>query len=346
MKYKELTTEKRSAIIALRKIGYSFRLIAKETKVSKGAVQKTIERYSSTDSFKSRERCGRPKITNLAEDRNIVITSKRNRKLTAPEITAHFNTNRSTKVSVDTVKRRLRNAGLFGRVAVKKPFLRKENMKKRLKWAHEHKNWSLEQWKNVLWTDESKFEIFGSKKRTYVRRKPGERMMNQCVVPKVKHGGGSVMVWGCFGNNKVGDLFKINGILRKEQYNSILIHHAVPSGLRLIGQNFIFQQDNDPKHTSKLCLNYLDQKSYQNVLKVMKWPAQSPDLNPIEKLWEELDRKVRIKCPTSESHMWELCQEAWNKIDSNILNKLINRMSGVCSEVIKKKGGYIDENKI
>jgi len=202
------------------------------------------------------------------------------------------------------------------------------------------------QWKNVLWSDESKFEIFGSKRKTYVRRKPGERLMDQCVMPTVKHGGGSVMVWGCFGNNKMGNVFKINGILKSEQYKSILVHHAVPIGLALIGQNFVFQQDNDPKHTSKICKTYLDKKEHEHVLKVMKWPAQSPDLNPIEKLWEELDRKVRLKCPTSHSHLWDILQEAWNKIESITLSKLLTRMPRLRSEIIKKRGGYIDERKI
>jgi len=141
---KELSTGKRSDIITLRKIGYSFRRIEKETMVSKGAMQKTMERYSSTDSPKSRGRCDRRKITTSVEDRNIITTSKRNRKLTSPEITSYVNSKRSTAVSVDTVKRRLRNAGLFGRVAVKKPLLRKENKKKRLIWAREHQNWSME----------------------------------------------------------------------------------------------------------------------------------------------------------------------------------------------------------
>lgn len=76
----------------------------------------------------------------------------------------------------------------------------------------------------------------------------------------MKHGGGSVMVWGCFGNEKTGDLIKIDGILRKETYYKILMKHALPSGKRLIEGKFIFQQDNDPKHKSKLCINYLRKK--------------------------------------------------------------------------------------
>uniref|UniRef100_A0A3Q2TF54 Uncharacterized protein n=1 Tax=Fundulus heteroclitus TaxID=8078 RepID=A0A3Q2TF54_FUNHE len=61
------------------------------------------------------------------------------------------------------------------------------------------------------------------------------------------------MVWGCFGAGKVADLSRVKGILNKESYQSILQRHAVPSGQRLIGANFIVQQDNDPEHTSRLC---------------------------------------------------------------------------------------------
>ena len=87
----------------------------------------------------------------------------------------------------------------------------------------------------------------------YVRRHTGEGMIPQCVTPTVKHGAGSVIVWGCFAADKVGDLHQIHGILNQHGYHSILQRHAIPSGTRLIGPNFVLQQDNDPKHTSRLC---------------------------------------------------------------------------------------------
>ena len=95
---------------------------------------------------------------------------------------------------------------------------------------------------------------------TFVRRRTSEKMMEECLTPSVKHGGGNVIVWGCFGAGKVGDLYKVKGILNKEGYHSILQCHAIPCGQRLIGGNFLLQQDNDPKHTSKLCKNYLGKK--------------------------------------------------------------------------------------
>ena len=93
----------------------------------------------------------------------------------------------------------------------------------------------------------------------------GEHVNEQCIVPTMKHGGGSVMVWGCFGGERSGDLVRVNGIMKKEHYHSILSRHAIRSGLRVIGKKFEFQQDNDPKHASKLCQNYLQTKEKQKI---------------------------------------------------------------------------------
>ena len=103
----------------------------------------------------------------------------RDRRLTGQQLQAQLNTGRSKEVSVSTVKRRLRAAGLTGRVAVRKPLLRWKNKKKRLSWAMKHRQWTTENWK-VLWTDESEFEIVGSSHRVFVRRRVGERMVPQC----------------------------------------------------------------------------------------------------------------------------------------------------------------------
>jgi hypothetical protein len=72
------------------------------------------------------------------------------------------------------------------------------NKNKRLAWAKKHKQWTLYLWKSVLWSDESKFKIFGSNRRVFVRHRVGELMISSCVVPTIKLGGEGVMVWGCF----------------------------------------------------------------------------------------------------------------------------------------------------
>ena len=114
----------------------------------------------------------------------------------------------------------------------------------------------LKSGKNVLWTDESKFEVFGCKRRAYVFKRLEEKMIPDCIVTTVKHGGRSITVWRCIGANSVDDLIKIEGILKKEQYLSILRDHAIPSARRLIGQNFVFLHNNDPKHAARVCKDY------------------------------------------------------------------------------------------
>lgn len=345
-KTKQIPIEKRAQIEVLRNLGKTHREIARIVGVSKTGVVTTLKRFAETESFVDKKRSGRPKKTTASDERLLLRLSQRDRFKTAPDLRAEVNKSLTKPISVMTVSRILNKNGIFGRVAARKPLLRKVNMQKRLVFAKKHKDWTVEDWKSVLWTDESKFEIFGSKRRQYVRRKEGERFDSKCITPTVKHGGGSVMVWGGFSFDGVGELVRINGIMKKEQYHNILVRSAIPSGIGLIGYGFTFQQDNDPKHTSKLCRNYLESKENEGVLQFMTWPPQSPDINPIEMLWEELDREVRKLRPTSQTHLWQCLEQSWYNLEPGKLHKLVERMPRICKAVIKAKGGYFDEKRL
>lgn len=154
-----------------------------------------------------------------------------------------------------------------------------QDRQKRLVWAKELKEQTLNQWKSVLWSEDSKFKTFGSIHRVFVRRRKGKQMDTSCLVPTVKHGGGGVMVWGCFSGDTVGDLFQIDGTLNQHGYHTILQWHAIPSCLCLVEPSFIFQQDNDPKHTSRVCKGGLTKKEVDSELHQMTWPPKSPDQN-------------------------------------------------------------------
>lgn len=114
----------------------------------------------------------------------------------------------------------------------------------------------------------------------------------------------------------------------------------------MLSRRFVFQQDNDPKHTSHLCRNYLQSKEREGVLQFMDWPPQSPDLNPIELLWEEMDRQVRRHRPTSKPHLWNILKDCWENLDVEILHKLVRRLPRICSAIIVAKGGHIDEKNL
>ena len=113
---------------------------------------------------------------------------------------------RGTKVSISTVKRVLYRHNLKGRSARKKPLLQNRHKKARL--------WFATFWRNVLWSDETKIELFGHNDHRYVWRKKGEACKLKITIPTVKHGGGFIMLWGCFAAGGTGALHKIDGIMR------------------------------------------------------------------------------------------------------------------------------------
>jgi len=148
------------------------------------------------------------------------------------------------------------------------------------------------------------------------------------------------MVWGCITAHGVGYLTKIEGGLDAELYCQILEQDLMET-INYYGMektSTIFQQDNDPKHTSKKamkCLNDLN-------MAVLEWPPQSPDLNPIEQVWGILKRKLGAyhSTPNSIHELWCRIECEWNKISREECVTLIDSMPSRIQSVLKAKGGY------
>ena len=97
------------------------------------------------------------------------------------------------------------------RVARKKPLITEINARARLNYALSKRHWTAGQWLKVMWSDESPFSLFPKCGKVYVRRRPGEEFQRQCLKPAVKHGGGSIMVWGCVSGVGMDKLKRLEG---------------------------------------------------------------------------------------------------------------------------------------
>ena len=224
-KASDLSAIEKSKIITMRESGSSYRVISKSVGRSVTAVKNVLDCFQKEKVLVSgrKTRCENELKISKKTARYLYLLSKRSRRKTLPVLTEELNLAVDSPVSLSTVRRSLVNYGMNGREACKKPLLRKVNIKKRLKFAKEHVNWTTKQWEKVLFTDETKVEIFGTHRRTFVRRAPGERYNNECLVPTVKFGGGSVLCWGAISSKGVLPLHRIDGIMKKETYHQILI---------------------------------------------------------------------------------------------------------------------------
>lgn len=187
----------------------------------------------------------------------------------------------------------------------------------------------------MLFTDESKFCVFGSSGRQYVWRASNTEFNKENTRPTVKHGGQSVMVWGCMSAAGVENLHFVEGRMDKYQYINILKQNVRQSAEKLgILDNFALYADNDPKHSayiSRLWVLY-------NCPYVLSTPAQSPDLNVIEHLWEELGRRLQNRRFSSLRELKRGILDEWNNIPPEVCMKLVASIPHRLREVERQKG--------
>ncbi len=171
--------------------------------------------------------------------------------------------------------------------------------------------------------------------KRYMWRKPGTVHHLSNTVPTVKHGGGSIMLWGCFSAAGTGWLVAIEGKMNAAKYRDILDENLLQSAQDLrLGRRFSFQQDNDPKHTAKITKEWL----HNNSVTVLEWPSQSPDLNPIEHLWRDLKMAVHQRLPSNLTELERICKEEWQRIPKSRCEKLVASFPKRLMAVFNQKG--------
>ena len=146
------------------------------------------------------------------------------------------------------------------------------------------------------------------------------------------------MVGGAFSLHHRTPLYHVQGNLTGLRYrDEILRPLAVPT-LQQMGPTAVYQDDNARPHRARVVNDFLQQSGVNQ----MEWPACSPDLNPIENLWDELDRKVRSNHPPPRDaqHLYQMLQAEWQALPQRIFTNLVNSMRTRCVECQNSHGGY------
>ena len=244
----------------------------------------------------------------------------------------------NNRISSQTVINRLRERGIRARVPYKGQVLTERHRRQRRQWARTHVRWPVRDWQKVLFSEESRFTFTRGDGRHRVYRRKNERYANACVEERDRFGGGaSVMMWGGISNGQRTPLVPIQGNLNVIKYrDDILAPHVIP--FLQANPNSTFQQDNATSHTARVTTAFLN----ANNVNVLPWPAKSPDMNPIEHLWDMLDRRVRKRRhqPRNVRELQNALVDEWNNIPRQEIQKLTRSMSRRCMALVNADGGH------
>lgn len=334
---KKLPADTRNNIIGLLESGLSSRKIAERVGVGRVTVD-NVRKETMPGAEMPAKGCP-PKLS--AQDKRRIVRLVTSGKVdTASHVSRELKTVTNVEVSSNTVGRALKEAGLKAIVKERRPRLLSRHIKARYEFALAHQHWTVDDWKRVIWSDETKISRLGSDGREWVWKKRGSAITDQHVQGTVKFGGGSLMLWGCMTASGIGYACRINSMIDSALYTQILSDELLTT-LEYYGlerENIIFQQDNAGVHTSQSVINWFE----NNGIKVLTWPSQSPDLNPIEHLWWHLKGKLGEyeSEPTSIHELWERVEREWNAIPAEVCLNLIESMPRRVSAVLKAKGKY------
>lgn len=333
---KQLSNERKGEIFAFYKAGVAQKELALKYGISQSAISRLIKKREETGTVGRISGSGRRSSFSSEDIKFLKEEVKKNPKIGSEKLKTEIERVRGKGASSRTIRRSLCAVNLPARVAISKPLLSGKNKISRYDHSLEWLSMKETDWENVLFSDETKINLFHSDGRMYVRRGSDSGLEERYLKPTVKHGGGSLMIWGCFSSKGVGRFEFIDGTMDARKYIGILNRSMDSSAADLGLSDYIFQQDNDPKHRSKLAREYFTAKK----TKLMSWPSQSPDMNPIEHLWIHLKAKIRARSPRNMKELKQVTKEEWERIDPAFCKKLVLSMKERVCAMFLAKGGH------
>lgn len=270
---------------------------------------------------------GRQKSTSERSDRLLLRLAKKHNFSSIRELQMW-----RMNVSLSTIYRRLVKAGFRKRRPYICPLLQPRHKIRRLNWAMTRCTWRSA-WSKVIFSDESRFTRYSNDRRITVWRKAGERFDDRHIVNQIQGKGGSVHFWGAIWKGGRSQLRCLRRSVNSHSYIALLkdfFENEAPP-------RFKFQDDNAPAHRSSNVIAFHEDRGTPT----MSWPAQSPDMNPIEHVWDLIGRKIRDG-PTLPDLMSveNAVMREWSNMSQEFVDRLIDSMPRRIGAVIAAKGGH------
>ncbi|GFX16656.1 transposable element Tcb2 transposase [Trichonephila clavipes] len=329
----------RGRIIGKIEEGRKITDVAREFDIAHSVVSRLWKSFETTGMISRRHGGGRVRSTTPAEDRYIVLSAKRNRRTTAQQVANQFLAASGKQISRKTVARRLRGGGLYTRRPVVCVPLTRQHRTARLQWCRELHNWTEQDWACVLFLDESRFSLSSDCRRQLIWRESGTAYRPENIQEKDRYPTCSIMVWaGIMINGRTRLHVVANGTMTGQRYiDEVLLPH-VRLFRGAVGDKFVFMVDNATCHRTLAVQDSLDSEGIQRLVR----PARSPDLNPIENVWDALERQVagRNYPPTNKNTLIRALTEEWDKLPQQLLDNVVQTLPSSGPDIIGLQPRY------
>jgi transposase len=293
--------------------------------VHTNSIPRMVRMYKFRKTTARKKGSGRPKILTKEQKIKIRAALAKNPRISLQEMKNIA----SATCTIQTIWNYLVNTGLKSYKVYKKPELTFIHKLARFNWAVANRS---RDWSSVVFSDEASFWLHEITGRMWVRKRSEARLPCPTHARKI-HVWAGITIHGPIG------LCIFDGILTAQRYIEILEDHLLDGADEALGVGqWVFQQDNDPKHNARISKSWL----LVNVPELLEWPSRSPDLNPIENLWGYLKIKVRKRGPTDINSLITIIEEEFRAIPIEFYHNIFESMNRRIDQVIERHGECTD----